>query len=79
MSGSTPALWSSDEIEAHDDGFLWVKDGLTSDEQPLLLHSTEELLRTFYPSSSLESILLRQGYQAKGDPVLDGNRECGML
>ena len=79
MSGSTPALWSNDEIEAHDDGFLWVKDGRTSDEQPLLLHSTEELLRTFYPSSSRESILLRQGYQAKGDPVLDVNRELDSM
>lgn len=56
-------MWSKDEIEIRDDGFLYVvntKIDLVDEEeeqQPLLLHSTESLLQMLYPSLSKESIL----------------------
>ena len=57
---SLPSLWEGDEIEAREDGFLWLKDH--ADEQPLLLRSTELLLQTLYPDTPRQSIFSSVGY-----------------
>jgi hypothetical protein len=54
---SLPSLWGGDEVEVREDGFLWLKDEKNNGEQPLLLHSTEILLHTLYPSLSKDDIL----------------------
>lgn len=71
-SSVPPALWSDDEIEYREDGYLYVKDEEKSEEQPLLLSSTETLLKALYPSMSRESMLFQgKGHQAPGDPLLN--------
>ena len=62
MPGATrlPYLWEGDEIEAREDGFLWLNDH--EDEQPLILRSTELLLQTLYPDTPRESIFTSVGF-----------------
>ena len=53
-----PPLWSDDQVEEREDGYLILKDGFDPPmEQPLLLHSAEIFLKNLYPDLSREAIL----------------------
>jgi hypothetical protein len=53
-----PPLWSDDEVDERDDGYLILKKGLSPDRvQPLLLHSSEVFLKLLYPKMSTAAIL----------------------
>jgi hypothetical protein len=70
MQVSSPALWAEGEIEARENGFLWVKEEYKNEDQPLLLHSTEVLLQALYPSSSREEILqMTKGHLGDEEPL----------
>lgn len=84
LSAETNGLWSPDDVEIREDGFLWLKtkgecqegegegegegddsgdgDNRVDEEQPLLLYSTELLLKALYPRSKRQSIFTRRGY-----------------
>eukprot|EP00980_Cylindrotheca_fusiformis_P002902 scaffold675_cov103-Cylindrotheca_fusiformis.AAC.13 len=56
---SFPKFWEEDEIEEREDGFLFLlrhnnNGWKTEDQQPILLHSTETVLASLYPSSLME-------------------------
>ena len=59
-------LWSEDDVEVSEDGFLLIKHSkevkLEEEDQPLLLHSTDRLLRSLYPSLSMGEIFQHSGY-----------------
>jgi hypothetical protein len=53
-----PPLWSDDQVEEREDGYLILIDGVDPQvEQPLLLHSAEIFLKNLYPDLSREAIL----------------------
>ena len=72
------SLWSEEEIEVSKNGFLFIVDpkvSLPNEEQPLLLHTTVSLLEVLYPSSSVQDIFLRRGFESddfQGDTVTRG-------
>jgi hypothetical protein len=59
-------LWSEDDVEVSEDGFLLIKhskeEKLDEEDQPLLLHTTDRLLRALYPSLSMGEIFQHSGY-----------------
>ena len=68
MTDLRTALWSDDDIEIRDDGFLLLKDAMKYDDQPCLLQSTEYLLTLLYPGMTKETIL-QQIYSRKNAKV----------
>jgi hypothetical protein len=68
MTFSNLSFWSEDEIDEREDGFLLLKNGWNTEEQPLLLHSTEVLLESLYPSMDRNSMLtgIDEGPESKG-------------
>jgi hypothetical protein len=53
-----PHLWSEDQVEEREDGYLILKEDFDPKaEQPLLLHSAEIFLKNLYPGLSREAIL----------------------
>jgi hypothetical protein len=57
MTFSNLSFWSEDEIDEREDGFLLLKNGWNTEEQPLLLHSTEVVMESLYPSMDRNSML----------------------
>lgn len=59
-------LWSEEDIDVSKDGFLLFKhskeENLDDEDQPLLLHSSTRVLRSLYPSLSMDEIFQHSGY-----------------
>lgn len=59
-------LWPEEEIKISTDGFLLIADPekyLLDEEQPLLLHTTDALLRALYPSLEIHETFSRCGFE----------------
>lgn len=55
VSSMVSPLWSDDEVEEREDGYLILKESVDAsdlEEQPLLLHSSEVFLKELYPGMS---------------------------
>ncbi|KAL3938728.1 MAG: hypothetical protein SGBAC_006422 [Bacillariaceae sp.] len=65
MTFSALPFWSKDdEIEERDDGYILLKGGrnTAAEDHPLLLHSTEVVLKLMYPGMDMRAIHTQRGY-----------------
>lgn len=73
MAFSNLPIWSEEEIDEREDGFLLMRNGWEEEDQPLLLHSTKVVLETLYPSMDLNSIFNGEGHMGSSEPLLSIN------